>query len=170
MKPRVTKENRAGESRRNPEGGSENHGLATTLKTPGLPDPGVGAEWMTPPNSSELDSANAECERNVFDASLRALNRRQARDDTRPELRMVDFSVEAPGAKCVQLAADFTDWNNSPINMIQFEDGYWTTTVPLPSGVYAYGFLVDGQWYDDPIAARGDGKSRGPGKAYIQIK
>ena len=65
----------------------------------------------------------------------------------------------------VQLAADFTEWEKSPIDLIRFENGVWSTTVPLPPGVYAYRFLVDGHWYDDPRALR-----RNHSNAVIQIK
>jgi hypothetical protein len=85
-------------------------------------------------------------------------------------LKQVVFSLAMPGAAMVQLAADFTDWEQSPINMIRFEDGCWSTTVPLPAGVYAYSFLVDGQWFDDSRAARLTGGSSCAVKSFIQVK
>jgi len=54
--------------------------------------------------------------------------------------------------------------------MVRSEAGCWSTTVPLPPGVYAYRFLVDGRWYDDPRAVRLDPNSTCAVKSYIQIK
>ena len=68
------------------------------------------------------------------------------------DLKPVEFSLQMPTAKSVQLAADFTDWEAAPIDMIRFGDGIWCTTVPLPPGTYAYCFLVDGNWHHDPKA------------------
>jgi hypothetical protein len=87
-----------------------------------------------------------------------------------PELKMVEFSLEMPAAKTVQLAADFTGWGQSPINMIRFGDGVWSTSVPLPAGIYAYRFLVDGHWYDDPRMVLRQSHSTDTGKAIIQVK
>jgi 1,4-alpha-glucan branching enzyme len=82
----------------------------------------------------------------------------------------VEFSLHLPEARAVQLAADFTDWERSPIDMVPFEDGCWSTTVPLPAGIYAYRFLVDGRWYDDPLVTRLDPDSSHTSEFYIQIK
>jgi Glycogen recognition site of AMP-activated protein kinase len=65
----------------------------------------------------------------------------------------VDFYLDAPLAKSVKLAADFTDWGNSPLDMVKSEDGVWHAIVPLPPGDHSYRFIVDGQWCDDPHPA-----------------
>jgi 1,4-alpha-glucan branching enzyme len=64
--------------------------------------------------------------------------------------RRVTFSLSAPEAKAVSLAADFTGWDQNPIALKQQKNGLWKTTVSLASGSYEYRFLVDGQWTDDP--------------------
>jgi 1,4-alpha-glucan branching enzyme len=66
------------------------------------------------------------------------------------DLRKAEFSLEAVSAKSVQLAADFTDWEKSPIEMTRTENGAWHTVVTLACGNYSYRFIVDGQWCDDP--------------------
>jgi hypothetical protein len=38
--------------------------------------------------------------------------------------------------------------------MIKAENGSWFIIVPLPPGEHPYRFIVDGQWQDDPQAAR----------------
>jgi len=54
--------------------------------------------------------------------------------------------------------------------MIRFDGGIWSTTVPLPAGIYAYRFLADGQSYDDPRAIRRDANSCGAPKAFVHVK
>lgn len=66
------------------------------------------------------------------------------------ELKQTEFSPEAWSAKSVLLAADFTEWEQFPIQMARAENGVWRVAVPLASGNYSYRFIVDGQWCDDP--------------------
>lgn len=131
-----------------------------------------------PSHHSELEArcladvafySETRSERSVFDASMRALVNRQP-ENSMPGLKLVEFSLEKPDAKSVQLAADFTDWESSPIDMIRFGDGVWSTTVPLPPGVYGYFFLVDGQWHEDPRAMRQVNPPGGVAKALIMVK
>jgi 1,4-alpha-glucan branching enzyme len=58
--------------------------------------------------------------------------------------------MEAPSAKSVKLAADFTDWEKFPLDMMKSKNGIWFSVIPLAPGQYSYRFIVDGQWYDDP--------------------
>ena len=53
----------------------------------------------------------------------------------------------------MQLAADFTGWESSPLSLKKLKSGLWKTTVALAAGTYQYRFLVDGQWRDDPTCA-----------------
>ncbi len=69
---------------------------------------------------------------------------------TVPKKSQQTFSFNAPGALSVQLVADFTHWEKSPINLRKGSDGVWRTAVDLEPGTYHYRFLVDGQWRDDP--------------------
>ena len=65
-------------------------------------------------------------------------------------IHFVDFSVEAPNAKTVRLAANFTGWEKYAIAMRKETSQLWKVTVPLPQGTYYYAFSVDGQWRPDP--------------------
>ncbi|HEU6448514.1 MAG TPA: isoamylase early set domain-containing protein [Verrucomicrobiae bacterium] len=67
-----------------------------------------------------------------------------------PHLKNMEFFLEAPMARSVKLAADFTDWDRFSLDMIQAIDGVWWTIVPLLPGKYTYRFIVDGHWCDDP--------------------
>ena len=64
----------------------------------------------------------------------------------------VEFKLEAPSARNVSLAGDFTQWQPS-YAMKQSNRGVWTIVVPLQPGVHDYSFIVDGQrWVADPAA------------------
>jgi 1,4-alpha-glucan branching enzyme len=63
------------------------------------------------------------------------------------------FLLDAPGAFNVQLAGDFTNWQESPIHLQRTIDGTWQAAVPLRPGVYQYRYIVDGQWRDDAKSA-----------------
>jgi hypothetical protein len=67
------------------------------------------------------------------------------------ELRKIEFSLDAPAARSVRLAADFTDWNKNTINLVNTE-GIWRAAIPLAPGLYSYRFIVDGRWCNDPHA------------------
>jgi 1,4-alpha-glucan branching enzyme len=62
----------------------------------------------------------------------------------------IEFRLEAPAARSVELVADFTDWTKSPVRLAKGRDGVWQTAVSLLPGQYSYRFIVDGQWCDDP--------------------
>ena len=68
----------------------------------------------------------------------------------------VRFSLDAPGARKVFLAGDFTDWQASPLTMRRRKAGTGTfsTSVALSPGAYQYKFIVDGAWIEDPRAER----------------
>ncbi len=66
----------------------------------------------------------------------------------------VHFRLDAPGAKDVALAGDFTGWKPS-ISLHQVAPGIWSVEIPLDPGLYDYSFVVDGRrWVADPVASR----------------
>jgi hypothetical protein len=68
-----------------------------------------------------------------------------------PQL-FVQFRLEAPDASDVRIAGSFTGWE-ARHQLHQAAPGLWTVTLPLPSGVHDYAFVVDGmQWVADPFA------------------
>jgi len=79
---------------------------------------------------------------------------RSPEPEPRESLKKVEFVLEAPAANSVKLAADFTDWEKSPLEMQHAADGRWSAVVPLAPGQYSYRFIVDGQWFDDPSNTR----------------
>jgi hypothetical protein len=121
-------------------------------------------DLMSHPDKLEAALKNAKIENDAFDASRTFsqgfANRTTSNSDSsraeKPvnrslvELKTTEFHLEAPFAESVKLAADFTDWEKFPLDMIKSEDGVWHITVPLRPGHYSYRFIVDGEWCDDP--------------------
>jgi hypothetical protein len=64
----------------------------------------------------------------------------------------ITFSLHDHDASRVQLLGSWNDWHASGIAATSIEPGYWQTLpVSLPTGRYAYKFLLDGQhWLDHP--------------------
>jgi len=84
-------------------------------------------------------------------------------------LKNTEFSLAAPSAGSVKLAADFTDWEKSPLDLIKSEDGFWFAIVPLLPGRYAYRFIVDGQWCDDPQPVQRMANPFGTANAVVNV-
>jgi len=62
------------------------------------------------------------------------------------------FSLHDHNASTVEVLGSWNDWRRPGIAATCIEPGYWQTSpLHLPSGRYAYKFLLDGQhWLDDP--------------------
>jgi 1,4-alpha-glucan branching enzyme len=60
------------------------------------------------------------------------------------------FHLNAPEARSVLLAGDFTEWQRAAIPMHRRNGGQWSATVAITPGEHHYRFIVDGQWRDDP--------------------
>ncbi len=67
-----------------------------------------------------------------------------------PTREGVVFSLDAPGAKRVQIAGDFNAWMPEG-NEMQFQDGRWFKVIPLTPGRHQYRYVVDGCWQSDPL-------------------
>ena len=79
------------------------------------------------------------------------------------------FRLEVPAADTVKLVADFTGWDKRPLDLTQAEKGVWRLTVALPPGRYAYRFLVDGEWCDDPSCQHCEPNPFGTRNAVIEV-
>jgi hypothetical protein len=67
-------------------------------------------------------------------------------------LVFVQFRLDAPQAREVALAGDFTGWRPT-YALRETAPGVWSVVVPLEPGVYDYVFIVDGtSWLPDPLA------------------
>lgn len=65
----------------------------------------------------------------------------------------VTFEIEAPEARHVFLAGDFSGWNTDAHPMKQGKKGTWKIKLSLRPGRYEYRYLVDGRWTDDPCCS-----------------
>ena len=65
------------------------------------------------------------------------------------EKRKVIFKIRAPGAKRVQLAGEFNDWDPDSHPLERDDEGFWKVGLRLAPGKYEYKLLVDGSWWED---------------------
>jgi Glycogen recognition site of AMP-activated protein kinase len=79
---------------------------------------------------------------------------RKKTDNSDSHFKRTEFRLEAPHAKNVKLAGDFTEWQHHPLNLAKAQDGAWSVNVPLYPGHYSYRYIVDGEWRDDPHSTR----------------
>lgn len=82
--------------------------------------------------------------------SPRAMSAKTKTPAPQPAKRRISFSLSAPDARNVKLAADFTGWEDDAREMKRQANGSWKATVTVPPGQHEYRFIVDGQWADDP--------------------
>ena len=68
----------------------------------------------------------------------------------KPAKKKVNFTFTAPQARTVQVAGDFTGWEQAPVELKKDQQGVWKKSLSLAPGRYEYRLLVDGQWQDDP--------------------
>jgi hypothetical protein len=80
-----------------------------------------------------------------------------------------EFSIQSASASSVRLAADFTGWEKSPVDLVKSEHGIWHAVVPLPPGDYSYRYIVDGKWCDDPHCEQGIPNPFGTVNAVISV-
>lgn len=66
------------------------------------------------------------------------------------EVKYRKFYITVPGAKKVELLADFNRWGKDPIELKAYRKGYFETSVALTGGEYKYVFSVDGKEVLDP--------------------
>ena len=88
-----------------------------------------------------------------------------------PATVLVRLVVLQPGARMVQVAGDFNQWNPASSPLEQVSTGAWTVTLPLRPGRYEYMFVVDGQqWVADPFAAEHADDGFGARNAVLDVR
>ncbi len=70
------------------------------------------------------------------------------------EARAVSFEYFNPTARQVRVAGSFNDWQPDATPMTKQRGGKWSAELLLKPGHHEYRLVVDGQWQDDPMAAR----------------
>lgn len=71
-------------------------------------------------------------------------------DPVNTEIKFRNFFLTFPGAKKVELQADFNRWGKTPLVLSPYSRGYFEISVALAAGEYKYVFLVDGKDVLDP--------------------
>ena len=86
------------------------------------------------------------------------------------EAYAVSFEYFNPTAREVLVAGSFNDWQPRATPMTKQRGGKWSTELLLKPGQYEYRFVVDGQWQDDPMAARFVANSFGELNCVVEVK
>jgi chromosome partitioning protein len=83
----------------------------------------------------------------------------------------VVFVTLYPRAQSVAIAGDFNNWQPASTQMQRVGDsGVWQARVKLPSGLYRYRLVVDGQWQQDPYNERSEMNPYGDYNSVLEVK
>jgi 1,4-alpha-glucan branching enzyme len=66
--------------------------------------------------------------------------------------KKASFKLRAPEAVQVFVVGCFNDWDATANPLDRDADGNWSCTMFLEPGTHEYRFVVDGAWWDDPLA------------------
>jgi 1,4-alpha-glucan branching enzyme len=61
----------------------------------------------------------------------------------------VEFRFYRAGARAVNVAGDFTNWEQRPLSMRHEGNGWWAARLNLQPGEYRFRYVADGQWFTD---------------------
>ncbi len=84
-------------------------------------------------------------------------------------VKKVAFQVQASGAQSVALTGDFNSWGDQGLKMKKGRDGIWKIGMNLAPGRYEYKFIVDGQWWTDPVNPHAVTNSFGAVNSVIEV-
>ena len=88
-----------------------------------------------------------------------------------PSTVLVRLVVLQPGARTVEVAGDFNEWNPARTSLERISDGAWAVTIPLKPGRYEYMFVVDGQqWIAAPFATERSDDGFGSLNAVLEVR
>ncbi len=82
------------------------------------------------------------------------------------------FHFHAPAATSVELCGSFTEWENSPVELVRDPAGVWTGRVDgLTSGRHPYKFRVDGTvWVADPAQSAEEDDGHGGTNSILVVR
>lgn len=86
------------------------------------------------------------------------------------ETHAVCFEYYNPAAKEVSVAGSFNNWQPCATPLTKQRGGKWSTEILLHPGHYEYRLVVDGQWQDDPMAARFVANAYGGLNCVVEVK
>lgn len=76
----------------------------------------------------------------------------KAKAAAKPAKKKTTFKLRAPEATQVYIAGCFNEWDPTADPLRLVGDDTWTCTLLLEPGEHEYRFVVDGVWWDDPMA------------------
>ncbi|HLF94467.1 MAG TPA: glycogen-binding domain-containing protein [Planctomycetota bacterium] len=76
------------------------------------------------------------------------------KDGPKSVAKRVRFTLRLPQADEVAITGNFSNWAPEGIPLHHGGRDEWYTTLELAPGVYEYRLKIDGEWRDDPEAAR----------------
>ena len=80
------------------------------------------------------------------------------------------FTLAAPKASKVALTGSFNSWSKSGTPLKKDRNGTWKTDLSLKPGRYEYKFIVDGQWWTDPVNRNTVRNPLGSENSVVEIK
>ncbi|MFA5411647.1 MAG: AAA family ATPase [Candidatus Omnitrophota bacterium] len=87
-----------------------------------------------------------------------------------PRLNEIVFSLAAPEAREVYLAASFNNWKLDESSKMRQENGTWTKKMKLKPGRHHYRFVVDGKWSEDPANPFKETNPFGEMNSFVEVK
>jgi 1,4-alpha-glucan branching enzyme len=76
-----------------------------------------------------------------------------SKSTAKPAKKKATFKLRAPEATQVYVVGCFNEWDTAANPLRLGDEGTWTCTLMLEPGEHEYRFVVDGVWWDDPMAA-----------------
>lgn len=92
------------------------------------------------------------------------------KQSTIPAATSHEFSLMAPEASEVYLVGDFNNWENGKDKMRRLKSGLHKKSKKLKPGRYEYRFVVDGQWWSDPVNEQRCPNGFGEENSVIEIR
>ena len=90
-------------------------------------------------------------------------------EQSMPAETTVFFTLDAPGARYVQVAGDFNHWVPEDFVPSVKGEGLWRKLYHLRPGIYKYKFIVDGDWMVDPHNSRAESNPYGGTDSVLEV-
>lgn len=119
-----------------------------------IPEPGIEQRGVQP--APVLLSQNKQVHENSSTSQVHRVQEEQNHVYTSSRTTLtpkgsVEFRLNSPQARQVNLVGNFNKWDKQQHQMKQDEKGDWVLSLQLPQGSYEYQFLIDGHiWQFDP--------------------
>ena len=112
----------------------------------------VDGNWIEDPLAEKsCRDGNRNTDNSMLDPELRRIETRPVRPvSSFASLVPIRFEYRDRAARYVAVAGEFNGWNADNHQLSLEKVGLWSAELRVPSGEYAYKFVVDGKWHLDP--------------------